>query len=447
MALGIASPLPVQAATIPDALAGRDVCGEAPTGSGKTLAFGIPLVANTARVSSASPRGLVLVPTRELADQVRGVLADLIGDRSSRVVALYGGTGYGAQCEALRHGVDIVVACPGRLEDLVGRGDVHLGDVTMAVLDEADRMVDMGFVRPVCRLLDRTAAGRQVLLFSATMGPEVTAISRRYQSNPASYRFVGESPEAAGVTHHFWRVGRDERVRVTAELIARHGPTFVFCRTKRSADRVSKQLRSMGVAAAPLHGNLSQPQRTRALSDFASRRTCALVATDVMARGIHVDEVPCVVHFDPPSDSNGYVHRSGRTGRAGQPGTVVSLVLDELKDDVRALQRELGFPAGLTMPFGSGPVTTTDRPAQPAPRGTRQRGTVRFFDARRGYGFLVRPDGTEVFVHQSKLQRQGNRRRSLQKGAQVVFDSAGGRTGDEAHNVTVVEAVEEEVAS
>ena len=422
------------------------MCSEAPTGSGKTLAFAIPLVKNTARASSASPRGLVLVPTRELADQVRAVLAHLMGERSSRVVALYGGTGYDAQCRALRSGVDIVVACPGRLEDLVGRGDLHLGDVTMAVLDEADRMVDMGFVRPVCRLLDRTAAGRQVLLFSATMGPEVTAITRRYQSNPASYRFVGESFDAADVTHHFWRVGRDERVQVTAEVIAHYGATFVFCRTKRSADRVAKQLRSMGVAAAPLHGNLSQPQRTRALSDFASRRTCALVATDVMARGIHVDEVPCVVHFDPPGDANSYVHRSGRTGRAGQRGTVVSLAAEELRGDVGALQRELGFPAGLTTPFCPGPVAMPGQSATPVQRSARQRGAVKFFDARRGYGFLARPDGTEVFVHQSKLEGQGNRRRSLQKGAQVVFDLAAGRGGDEAHNVTVVEEVDEEVA-
>ena len=375
------------------------------------------------------------------------MLADLMGGRSQRVVALYGGSGYGAQCRALRRGADIVVACPGRLEDLVGRGDVHFGDVTMVVLDEADRMVDMGFVRPVCRLLDRTAVGRQVLLFSATMGPEVTVITRRYQNNPARYRFVGESFDAADVTHHFWRVARHERVQVTAEVIAHYGATFVFCRTKRSADRVAKQLRSMGVAAAPLHGNLSQPQRTRALSEFASRRTRALVATDVMARGIHVDEVPCVVHFDPPGDANAYVHRSGRTGRAGQPGTVVSLAPDELKGDIGDLQRALGFPPGLTTPFGSSPAAATGRSATTTRRRARHTGTVKFFDARRGYGFLARLDGTEVFVHQSQLEREGNWPRSLEKGAQVAFDLAAGRRGDEAHNVTIVEEVEEEAAS
>lgn len=201
-ALGITEPLPVQAGTIPDALA-RDVCAQAPTGSGKTLAFALPLLAAGAATSPGAPRALVLVPTRELADQVRDVLASLMGGRSKRVVALYGGTGYGAQSRALRQGVDIVVACPGRLEDLVARGDVRLDHVQIVVLDEADRMVDMGFVRPVCRLLDRTAAGRQMLHFSATLGPEVEAISTRYQRDPVSYRYAGASAEEADVAHHF----------------------------------------------------------------------------------------------------------------------------------------------------------------------------------------------------------------------------------------------------
>lgn len=440
-ALGITEPLPVQAGTIPDALAGRDVCAQAPTGSGKTLAFALPLLAAGAATSAGAPLALVLVPTRELADQVRDVLASLMGGRSKRVVALYGGTGYGAQCRALRQGVDIVVACPGRLEDLVARGDVRLDHVKIVVLDEADRMVDMGFVRPVCRLLDRTAAGRQVLHFSATLGPEVEAISTRYQRDPVSYRYAGASAEEADVTHHFWRVRHDERVKVTAELVARHGQAFVFCRTKRAADRVAKQLRALGVSAAPLHGNLSQPQRARALSDFSGGRTRALVATDVMARGIHVDEVPCVVHFDPAGDSNSYVHRSGRTGRAGRPGTVVSLVPDELRAEVGALQRALGFRTSLTRAFElgtSGPVTSERAPVTAS---TRLRGTVAFFDARRGYGFLSCTDGSRVFVHQSKLAGEKTRRRSLPKGAEVVFDLATGRKGEEAHNVTLVRAV------
>ena len=291
------------------------------------------------------------MPTRELAEQVREVLASLLGSQAKRVAAVYGGTGYGPQRQALRRGADIVVACPGRLEDLVERRDINLSQVRTVVLDEADRMVDMGFLRPVCRLVDQTSQDRQILLFSATMGKEVESISRRYQHNPSRYEIQAEASQVADVTHHFWRVPRTDRVKVTAQLIAQHGQAFVFCRTKRSADRVARQLGAAGVLAAPIHGDRSQQQRTRALASFASGKTHALVATDVVARGIHVDDVPCVVHFDPPGDAEGYVHRSGRTGRAGSTGTVVCLVPEEQRNEVRALQRELGFPAELGAPF------------------------------------------------------------------------------------------------
>ncbi len=458
--LGIASPLPIQAATIPDALSGRDVCGHAPTGSGKTLAFGVPLVSKATGAKPGLPRALVLVPTRELAEQVREVLASLMGPRSKRVVALYGGTGYGGQRQALRRGVDIVVACPGRLEDLVERGDVQLGDVRTVVLDEADRMVDMGFLRPVCRLVDKTAHGRQVLLFSATMGKEVEAISRRYQREPARYRIDLEASQAGDVSHHFWLVQRAERVQFTAELITRHGQAFVFCRTKRGADRVARQLRAAGIDSVPMHGDRSQPQRARALASFASGRTQALVATDVVARGIHVDDVPCVVHFDPPGDAESYVHRSGRTGRVGSAGTVVSLVPHEQRAEVRALQRELGFPTTVTDPYGPAATTPLSRRStatapdgQPSGRADperavrrekareRIRGTVRFFDARRGYGFLAGPDGTDVFVHHSTLHRPGSRRPFLRKGELVDFELAAGRRGQEARNVKVAQTM------
>ncbi len=435
-ALGITSPLPIQAATIPDALAGRDICGQAPTGSGKTLAFGVPLVSVTKGAVPGRPRALVLVPTRELAEQVCRVLMDLV-DGPKRVVALYGGTGYAPQRQALRRGVDIVVACPGRLEDLLAQGDLVLTDVRTVVLDEADRMVDMGFVRPVCRLVDQTAQGRQVLLFSATMGKEVNAISRRYQRDPTRCNVLPEASQAADVTHHFWNTPRVERVNITAELIARHGQAFVFCRTKRSADRVAKQLRAAGVQAAPIHGDRSQSQRAHALATFASRRTSALVATDVVARGIHVDDVPCVVHFDPATDVESYVHRSGRTGRVGSQGTVVSLVPEELRDDVRALQRSLGFAHGLTAPFADGAPPARSAPT-PQQRGARRMsGTVKFFDAKRGYGFLSIPDGPKVFVHHSKVQGNKGERRTLQKGDLVDFELAEGSRGQEAHNVSV----------
>jgi superfamily II DNA/RNA helicase/cold shock CspA family protein len=471
--LGITQPLPIQIATIPDALAGRDICGHAPTGSGKTLAFGIPLVAAATGAKPGSPRGLVLVPTRELADQVQSALSSLLRAGPGRVAAVYGGTGYVNQRRALHRGVDILVACPGRLEDLVARGDVRLGDVRTVVLDEADRMVDMGFLRPVCRLLDQTAKARQVLLFSATLDGEVESISRRYQDNPSRHHVHAEAAATDAVTHEFWRSPRTDRVRITAQLIAQHGQAFVFCRTKRGADRVAQQLRAAGVEAAPIHGDRSQPQRARALASFAAGKTHALVATDVVARGIHIDDVPCVVHFDLASDATAYVHRSGRTGRLGQSGTVVSLVPNELHDEVRVLQRALGFRGELTVPFSglpAAPQSPSPRPAPPAtsrrqasapttsrrparvtssgrrpptaPASPRHRstasgpvtGTVKFFDTSRGFGFLSHPDGSEVFVHHSTIR--GSNKRMLRTGDRVQFELAVGRRGHEARNVT-----------
>jgi superfamily II DNA/RNA helicase len=456
--LGITSPLPVQAATLPAALAGRDICGQAPTGSGKTLAFGLPLVGKASGAKRGLPRALVLVPTRELAEQVQKVLAGLMGPRAKRVAAIYGGTGYGGQLQALRRGVDIVVACPGRLEDLVERGDVNLRDVRTVVIDEADRMVDMGFVRPVCRLVDQTASERQVLLLSATMGKEVEAISRRYQHEPARYQIHAEASQTGDVTHYFWRVPRADRIQLTAALITQHGQAFVFCRTKRGADRVATQLRAAGIDSAPIHGDRSQPQRARALASFARGRIRALVATDVVARGIHVDGVPCVVHFDPPGDAESYVHRSGRTGRVGNAGTVVSLVSPEQRAEVRALQRALGLPSKVTEPLVAAastpvPLRSTDTARVTKPTGTpdfarssrraetraRMRGTVRFFDARRGYGFLTVQDGSDVFVHHSRLPRGGSRRPFLRKGELVEFELAAGRRGQEAHKVNVAQ--------
>ena len=457
--LGIQSPLPIQTATIPDALSGRDICGQAPTGSGKTLAFGVPLASQAVGARPGLPKGLVLVPTRELAEQVCKVLAGIVGARATRVVALYGGTGYGPQRQALRRGADIVVACPGRLEDLVERGDLQLRDVHTVVIDEADRMVDMGFVRPVCRLVDQTAAGRQVLLFSATMGSDVAAISRKYQRDPARYVIEPEESQSGDVTHAFWQVQRADRVKLTAEVISTYGQAFVFCRTKHGADRVARQLQAAGINAAPLHGDRSQPQRAKALASFAAGRTRALVATDVVARGIHVDDVPCVVHFDPPGDAQSYVHRSGRTGRAGRTGTVVSLVPHEQRAEVRVIQQELGLPATVSEPFVAGEPTRhvrrsdvterpTDRPSDVKKRPGRRdvesgrvRGTVKFFDTRRGFGFLAAPDGSDVYVHHSTLRTTGQRRPILRKGELVDFELEAGRRGQQARNVRVSEPV------
>ena len=341
---GITAPFPIQAATLPDALAGRDVCGRAPTGSGKTIAFGIPLVVHAATTKTAPrrPSALVLVPTRELAAQVATELTALAGRRGPTVLAVYGGVGFRPQIDRLRKGVDIVVACPGRLADLVQQGHVHLDDVRTVVLDEADRMADMGFLPEVRRLLDRVRPDRQTLLFSATLDGDVDVLITRYQRDPVVHEVVTDA-DAPANRHIFWQLDRADRVCVTAEVVNRQWPAIVFCRTKHGADRIAKQLAREGVAAAAIHGDRSQGQRERALAAFASGKVQALVATDVAARGIHVDDVAAVVHFDLPASAKDYLHRSGRTGRAGAAGIVVSLVGHDAQDAGADLQRRLGY--------------------------------------------------------------------------------------------------------
>jgi superfamily II DNA/RNA helicase len=350
---GIVEPFPIQSATIADALAGRDVCGRAPTGSGKTIAFGLPLALRTGKAKPHRPRSLVLVPTRELASQVTEELRLLLPrspeDRRARSVqAFYGGVGFDGQLSALRRGVDIAVACPGRLADLVQRRDCDLRDVDFVVVDEADRMSDMGFLPEVRRLLDACHPTRQTLLFSATLDGQVDVLIRRYQQDPVRHEQKPDGDAAQRARHLFWAVDRPSRLATTAAVVDRAGPTVVFCRTKRGVDRVARQLRTAGVSAAAIHGDRSQSQRERALAAFQHGRISALVATDVAARGIHVDGVACVVHFDLPGEAKDYVHRSGRTARAGASGTVVSLVPAERRTDLGTLQRELGYPTGVT---------------------------------------------------------------------------------------------------
>jgi superfamily II DNA/RNA helicase len=525
-AVGLTAPFPIQEAAIPDALAGRDVCGRAPTGSGKTLVFGLAIATRCGGGAPRRPRALVLVPTRELAAQVQREIAGLTPGGSRKVIAIYGGTGYGPTRQALQKGVDTVVACPGRLEDLLSQQAIDLRAVETVVLDEADRMADMGFLPAVKRILDLTAPDRQVLLFSATLGREIEALVRQYLRDPARHD-VTPPEDSHDVSHLFWHAAREDRVDLTRRLVGEHGRALVFCRTRHGADRLAKQLKGAGVDAMAIHGDRTQAQRERALAAFSRGTTQALVATDVAARGIHVEDLPCVVHFDPPADATDYLHRSGRTGRAGKRGTVVSLVMGEQQKAVRSLQRSLGFEERLYSPGEAGaghrfpsdrslgtPLRErpqADRPRRPersqqadrwqrperpqtpgssnrwsAPgssgRSTRSSyashsqlaftpnhgshraadrpvavrdrfndhtasrrhnkgatmpvGTVKFFNSEKGYGFVSRPDGEDVFVHYSNVQGSGYR--SLEAGQQVEFEVAPGRKGDEARNVRVI---------
>ena len=349
---GITAPFPIQAARLPDSLAGRDVCGKAPTGSGKTLAFGLAILSRlgTGRRARRHPSALVLVPTRELAAQIEAEVAPLAAAIGARVTSVYGGVGYGKQLAALRRGVDVLIACPGRLGDLVERRYVDLSLVGVVVVDEADRMADMGFLPAVRRLIDLTSASRQTLLFSATLEGPVEKLVKDYQHNPVRHDVQPTRGHEGRVNHHFWRVEAEDRVAVTAEAITVRGPAIVFCRTRRGADRLSDRLARSGLQAEAIHGDRSQAQRDRALAAFRAGRLDVLVATDVASRGIHVDAVPLVVHFDPPADSTDYVHRAGRTGRAGADGTVVSLVGHEHVGKTKLMQKKLGLSNGISSP-------------------------------------------------------------------------------------------------
>jgi superfamily II DNA/RNA helicase len=346
----MAEPFPVQTATIPDALAGRDVCGKAPTGSGKTLAFGLPLLARVGEARPFQPRSLILAPTRELAEQIKRELHPLAREMRRQVFAVYGGVGYGPQKNALRKGVNVLVATPGRLEDLIQQKSVDLSQVEIVVVDEADRMADMGFLPAVRRILDRTPADRQTLLFSATLDGDVTVLSRDYQRHPVRHEAAAVEPATTEARHHFWLVDHHDRVQHLVDFVDVAGKSIVFTRTRYRADRLAKQVTKLGVGAVALHGGRSQNQRTRALQAFSTGRARVLVATDVAARGIHVDDVASVVHFDPPADAKAYLHRSGRTARAGAAGTIVSLVSRDQVRAVRRMQHDLDLQGPIEVP-------------------------------------------------------------------------------------------------
>jgi superfamily II DNA/RNA helicase len=371
-AAGIDAPFPIQAAVLPDALAGADILGRGRTGSGKTLAFGIPLAARLAggHTSAGRPRGLVLVPTRELASQVQGVLRPLARAAGLRTATIFGGTPQRPQVTALRNRVDIIVACPGRLADLIDQGHCHLGDVEVSVVDEADHMADLGFLPAVRRLLDATPPEGQRMLFSATLDNAVDVLVRRFLSHPAEHA-VDPPGAPAPIIHHLLTVAPADRMAVVTVLAGGANRSLIFTRTKHGARKLARRLTAAHIPAAELHGNLTQPARERSLASFASGAVRVLVATDIAARGIHVDGIDLVIHADPPAEHKAYLHRSGRTGRAGAAGVVVTLQTPAQAADVRALMRKASIvPLAATVRPGSALLRAiAGKPAQPpAPR-------------------------------------------------------------------------------
>jgi superfamily II DNA/RNA helicase len=354
-AAGITTPFPIQAATLPDALSGRDILGRGQTGSGKTLGFCIPLAARLADgyTSACRPRGLVLVPTRELASQVHAVLVPLAESVGLSVATIYGGVPQRPQVAMLRGRADIVVACPGRLADLIEQGHCHLGDVEISVLDEADHMADLGFLPVVRRLLDMTPAGGQRMLFSATLDAAVDVLARRFMNRPVHHD-VGPVEAPVTMVHHLLTVAPADRVGVVAALTGGSGRSLVFTRTKHAARRLARQLAAAGIPSAELHGDLAQGARERNLASFAAGKVRVIVATDIAARGIHVDGIDLVIHADSPAEHKAYLHRSGRTARAGATGTVITLQTPAQAVAVRGLMRKAGVvPLTATVTPGS----------------------------------------------------------------------------------------------
>jgi superfamily II DNA/RNA helicase len=347
---GITHPFPIQAASIPDALAGRDILGRGKTGSGKTLGFGLPMLSLLAhqQAKPKKPLGLILVPTRELAQQVQTVIEPLGRSLGLRMKTVIGQTSMPKQIDALRRGVELLVATPGRLKDLMRQGACDLSEVRIVVLDEADHMADMGFLPDVQDILDEVRPGGQRMLFSATLDKEVDVLVRRYLNDPITHS-IGEIDESVDtMEHHLLLVPPKEKNRITAEIANREGRTILFARTKHGVDRIAAQLAEVGVRAGALHGGKSQNLRTRTLHEFREGRIGVLVATDVAARGIHVDDVTLVLHVDPPADHKDYMHRAGRTARAGEKGTVVTMVLSHQVRAITAMMRRAGIEAERT---------------------------------------------------------------------------------------------------
>ena len=356
---GITEPFPIQSATLPDSLAGRDVLGRGRTGSGKTLAFGLPVLTRLASArrdrKPGRPRALILAPTRELAIQIDATIAPLAKALGLRTTTIFGGVGQNPQVEALRNGIDVVVACPGRLEDLIDQGHCKLDRIEIAVLDEADHMADLGFLPGVKRLLDRVPDDCQHMLFSATLDKGIDVIVKRYLHDPITHSVDSEQSPVTTMTHHVLHVATADRLPVLVDLTSAPGRSIVFTRTKYRAKTLTKQLNASGVPAVEMHGNLTQNVRVRNLAAFSEGRAVVLVATDIAARGIHVDDVTLVIHADPPIEHKAYLHRSGRTARAGNEGTVVTIVQESERREVAQLMKKAGID----------PIVTAVTPGNP----------------------------------------------------------------------------------
>jgi superfamily II DNA/RNA helicase len=393
---GIDAPFPIQSATLPDSLAGRDVLGRGRTGSGKTVAFALPLVSALAGSRSAArrPRGLVLVPTRELAVQVDNTIAPLAGAMGLTTRTIFGGVGQNPQVTALAKGVDIIVATPGRLADLIKQRLCSLEDIVVTVIDEADHMADLGFLPEVRRLLDQTPAEGQRLLFSATLDSGVDVLARRYLHDPVTREVDSAASPVPAMDHHVFNVDAADRGEVVAQLVGGQGRTLAFARTKHQAKRWARTLTASGIHAVDLHGNLSQAARQRNLAAFADGDVRVLVATDIAARGIHVDDITLVVHIDPPAEHKAYLHRSGRTARAGAAGVVVTVATHDQRRDVADLMRRAAItPTQHKVRAGDSAIADIAGPsaprvvvpnAQPIPEERTGRGSGRGSGAGRG---------------------------------------------------------------
>jgi superfamily II DNA/RNA helicase len=348
----ITSPFPIQVAAIADALSGRDTLGRGRTGSGKTLAFTLPTLVRLDETSYElrrnCPRAVILVPTRELANQVKDVLAPYARAMKLRYTTIYGGVSYNPQISALRDGVDIVVACPGRFVDLMESGHIRLDDVEVTILDEADHMAELGFLEAVTRILEQTPDSSQRLLFSATLDRGIDKIVKKFLHNPVTHEVDPEDSPVDAMSHHIFHVNQADRISIITDLCQAPGRALVFTRTKHGARKLTEQLIKAGVPSVELHGNLSQAVRAKNLKAFSTGKADTLVATDIAARGIHVDDIALVIHADPPEEHKAFLHRSGRTARAGAEGTVITMMTDQQRRAVKRLARDAGIDATTT---------------------------------------------------------------------------------------------------